>query len=206
MVATREMRRENLILKINASTVTRDMREGDSVAVNGVCLTVTSVERDGFRVEASSRTVSVSTIGNWQAGQRINLERALQAGDRLGGHIVQGHVDGQGKVVRVQYSEGSTNIHIGVPDSMLKLMAPRGSVAVDGVSLTLADKTSRGFKVVVIPWTLEHTILGELKPGDPVNIETDLIIRWLADRFPDGDVASDAETNWAGFGDFHLED
>ena len=196
----------NLHLKISAAGVMEGLHPGDSVAVNGVCLTVTAVDADGFRAEASQHTVSRSTMGVWLVGRKVNLERALQVGGRLGGHIVQGHVDGRGRVSRIRYGEGSTEIQIDVSAELLKLMAPKGSVAVDGVSLTLADKSARGFRVMVIPYTLEHTNLKELKPGDAVNIETDLIIRWLADRFPDGEVVAGPQFWQADAGEFHLED
>ncbi len=205
-VASRQMRGGNLYLKISAADVTGDMHPGDSIAVNGVCLTVTAVEPDGFRAEASAHTLSRSTLGGWLVGKRVNLERAVRVGDRLGGHIVQGHVDGAGRVSRIRYGEGSTDIQIDVPAALLRLMAPSGSVAVDGVSLTIAGKSARGFRVMVIPYTLEHTIIKDLRPGDAVNIETDLTIRWLADRFPEGEVVAGPEIWEAGEGQFHLED
>ncbi len=170
-----------------------DLKIGDSVACSGPCLTVTSVERDRFTVEATGYTVTQSTLNDWNIGRKVNLERALRLGDRLGGHIVQGHVDAVGKVGRIQYGTGATHIFIEVSNQILQLMAPKGSVTVDGVSLTLAGKSARSFELMVIPHTLNSTTLGELHPGSRVNIETDLIIRWLADRFKDGEVVTDGD-------------
>ncbi|HHE47261.1 MAG TPA: riboflavin synthase [Bacteroidetes bacterium] len=204
-VAARQMKGGNLLLTIKAKDILQDLRPGDSVAVNGPCLTVTELQRDRFKVEASAHTVAHSTIGGWQVGKRVNLERALKVGDRLGGHIVQGHVDGIGRAAKIRYGEGSTDIYIEAPTPVIELLAPRGSVAVDGVSLTLAEKTPRSFRLMIIPYTLQHTCLKDLKPGDSVNIETDLIIRWLADRFKDGEVTGDAGGLSSEF-NIHLED
>ena len=196
----------NVQLTIKAEKVRDDLGLGDSVAVNGVCLTVNNLRHDSFSAEVSAHTVSVSTIESWQIGRRVNLERSLRVGDRLGGHIVQGHVDGTGRVVKIRYGEGSTDIHIEAPEQLMRLMAPKGSVAVDGVSLTLAGKSARSFKLMVIPYTLQHTNLGDIKPGDAVNIETDLIIRWLADRFKDGEVEESGWLPEPDEGGIHLED
>ncbi|MDP8228977.1 MAG: riboflavin synthase [Candidatus Electryoneaceae bacterium] len=187
-IATKTVRSGNLLLTIKAKTGLEGLKLGDSIAVSGPCLTVTDVGRDSFQVEATTYTVDQSTLKTWNVGGKVNLERALRVSDRLVGHFVQGHVDGIGKVSRISYRGGSTHIYFDVSASILKLIAPKGSVAIDGISLTLAEKTVRGFMIMVIPFTLESTTLGDLKPGNQVNIETDLIIRWLADRFQDGEV------------------
>ncbi len=205
VIAARQMKRGNLQLTVKAEKVLEDLNFGDSVAINGLCLTVTDMVRDSFSVEASVHTVSSSTIGNWKVGRRINLERALKVGDRLGGHIVQGHVDGIGRVAKIRYGEGSTDINIEASAPVMQLLAPKGSVAVDGVSLTLAEKSARSFKLMIIPYTYQHTCLRDLKPGDTVNIETDLIIRWLADRFKDGEVTNGDDLLPGGL-NIHLED
>ena len=196
----------NLRLKIAAAQVLEGLKTGDSVSVNGICLTVTSLEHESFRAEVSEHTQRTTTVKHWQVGRRVNLERALRVGDRLGGHIVQGHIDGTGRVARVHYGSGSNLISIDLPTSLLRLLAPKGSVAVDGVSLTLTDKSARGFSVMVIPHTLENTTLGDLRPGDEVNIETDLIIRWLAERFPDDEIVAAPDRELPFAGEFHLED
>ncbi len=206
VLAAREVIRGNHRLKIEASTVLEGLNAGDSIAVSGPCLTVTEVGGGWFRVEATGQTAAVSTIGNWQAGRKVNLERALKVGDRLGGHIVQGHIDGVGRVVRVNYRPGSTLVVIETPPKLTGLLAPKGSVAVDGVSLTIAEKSARRFTVMLIPFTMEHTTLDGLRPGSEVNIETDLIIRWLADRFPDGEVVGGPGGILFDPEEIHLED
>ena len=206
VITERQIKSGNCQLTIKADLITEDLNLGDSVSISGVCLTVNRLVRTSFGVEASAHTVSNSTIGDWQVGKKVNLERALKVGDRFGGHIVQGHVDGVGRVSKIRYGEDSTDIHIETDVSMMKLMAPKGSVAVDGVSLTLAEKSARSFKLMVIPYTLQNTCLGDLRPGNSVNIETDLIIRWLADRFRDGEI-TEGETDWKlGKDEIHLED
>lgn len=153
---------------------------GESVAVNGVCLTVVDTVGDGFVFQVGPETLARSTLGTLRPGDRVNLERSLRLGDRLGGHIVQGHVDGTG-VVRSVVESGEWRVfRFGCPGELLPLMVPKGSVAVDGVSLTLVDVTDDGFSVMLIPHTLAVTTLGRRGAGDPVNLETDLIARHLA--------------------------
>lgn len=205
-VAERKVQRGNLLLRINASTVLENLKISDSITINGPCLTVTDFDSRSFQVEATAYTVKNSTLSSWNVGRRVNLERALKVGDRLGGHVVQGHVDGIGKISRIRFAEGFTTISVEAAPGLMSLMAPKGSVAIDGVSLTLAEKSSRGFQLMVIPYSLEHTTLGDLRPGDSVNIETDLFIRWLADRFPEGKIAIDDNLNRSFNIDFHLED
>ena len=206
VLSASETRRGNINLKISAVKVLEDLEPGDSIAVNGPCLTVTETGNDWFRVEAAQHTVEMSTVGRWRIGKHLNLERALKVGDRLGGHIVQGHVDGIGKVTRLRYNTGSTDIHLGVPSALIKLLAPKGSVSIDGVSLTLTSKSASGLSVMVVPFTFDNTTLRELKSGDNVNIETDLIIRWLAERFPEGEVINDPDYLGIDRGNIHLED
>jgi len=196
----------NFTLTVNAEKVMENLKLGDSVATNGVCLTVTAIQDKNFSVDATTFTAKGTTIGSWKNGQKLNLERALMVGDRLGGHIVQGHVDGVGKVARISYTAGHTNIHINTSPNIIKLLAPKGSITVNGVSLTLASKSARGFVLMIVPFTMEHTNLGELKPGDEVNLETDLIIRWLADQYPEGEVVGDQYFRQAGLGNIHTED
>ena len=176
------------------------------MAVSGACLTVTGLGDGWFSAEATGHTVKESTLGDLRVGSKANLERAMRLGDRLGGHLVQGHVDGTGRVAKVRYGEGMTELFIELPSELLKLVAPRGSITVDGVSLTVAEKTGRDLHLTVVPWTLQNTTLGDLKPGQSVNIETDLIVRWLADRFRDGEVTADAGLSEAGWGTIHLEE
>ncbi len=130
----------------------------------------------------------------------------MKLGDRVGGHIVQGHVDGIGRAARIQYKEGSNEIQIELDRKLLNLMAPHGSVTVNGVSLTIAEKYNRGIKLVIIPATLEMTTLGDLRPGSRVNIESDLIIRWIADRYSSTGAIAPEENDYSDSGNFHLED
>ncbi|MFH0765258.1 MAG: riboflavin synthase [Calditrichota bacterium] len=200
-----EHRQQNLILQIKADVVLNDLKTGDSVAVSGPCLTVIERGRDWFKVEASSLTIQNTTIGTWRSGRRLNLERALRLSDRLGGHLVQGNVDGVGETERIRFASGFTEIQISSPPPIRSLLISKGSIALDGVSLTISEKTTSGFKLMVIPYTLERTTLGGLKPGDRVNLETDLVIRWLAERFPN--QSSILPKEWTeNLGGFHLED
>ena len=153
---------------------------GASISHSGVCLTV--VERgDGwFAVEVSGETLSKTTLGGWSEGGRINLERAARLGDEMGGHIVSGHVDGLGEVVSVTPEGGSWRVAIAAPEPLHRYIAAKGSITVDGVSLTVNTVEGRIFGVNVIPHTLEATTLSDLKPGSRVNLEIDMLARYLA--------------------------
>ena len=151
-------------------------------------------------------TVSQSTIGHWRIGRKLNLERALKISDRLGGHIVQGHIDGKGKVSRICFKTGYTSIYIDTTSKITDLIAPKGSICVDGVSLTVAEKSRRGFSLMIVPYSLKKTTLGELNPGDEVNLETDIIIRWLSDRFSEGNVVRDDHMKEENLFNIHRED
>lgn len=158
---------------------------GASIACSGCCLTVIETGPDWFAVTASAETLSKTTLGRWREGTRINLERALRVGDELGGHIVSGHVDGVGQLVSTAPENASTRLVFSVPDALARYIAPKGSVAIDGVSLTINEvegspATGRRFGVNIIPHTAEVTTLGLLKPGDPVNVEIDMLARYVA--------------------------
>lgn len=156
-----------------------DLAEGESIAVNGACLTVNR-QRDGsFTVAAVTTTLGRTTIGDWKKGQRVNLERALRADARLGGHIVQGHVDSVGSVASVQRDGDALLVDIDVPNGLAELMVPLGSVAVDGVSLTVNALTGDRLQVSLIEYTLNHSALGDLTPGARVHIETDIIGKYV---------------------------
>ncbi len=199
-------RNGNSLITIAAKQVLKGLRHGDSIAIDGVCLTVVSFDANSVSVEATSHTLAQSTLNEVETGRHVNLELALKLGDRLGGHIVQGHVDGVGRVSRIQYKAGSTEVSIELDRKLLALMAPNGSVAVNGVSLTITEKSNRGIKLVIIPSTLEMTTFGEMKPGNRVNIESDLIIRWMADRYGTSSNFSPDENDISDSGRFHLED
>lgn len=153
---------------------------GASISHAGCCLTVTEKGDGWFTVEVSGETLSKTTLGDWDQGRRVNLERAARLGDEMGGHIVSGHVDGLGEVASVTQEGGSRRIEITAPEPLHRFIAAKGSITVDGVSLTVNTVEGRHFGVNVIPHTLEATTLGDLKPGDPVNLEIDMLARYLA--------------------------
>ncbi len=152
---------------------------GESVAINGACLTVVSQEEDACSFDVGPETLARTNLGNLSSGDRVNLERSLRLSDRLGGHIVQGHVDGLGTVAhRIERGEW-VDMHFGCPANLAAQMVPKGSVAVDGVSLTLVEVIADGFSVALIPHTLAHTTLGFKGPGATVNLETDLLAKYV---------------------------
>lgn len=155
-----------------------DLALGESVAVAGVCLTVVRSGPDGFAVEAVRETLARTTIGGYTPGRRVHLERALAVGDRLGGHLVQGHVDGVGIVQTMERHGENRYIDLVLPGGR-ELAAPRGSIAVDGVSLTILETTADGVRLSIVPHTWEATTFPDLAPGDDVNVEYDLIARYL---------------------------
>ena len=155
-----------------------DLTQGESIALNGVCLTVRDHGRSYFTVAAVETTLDVTNIGVWQAGTRVNLERALRPSDRLGGHFVQGHVDGVARVARAAMEGDAFIIELALPSGLSDLMVERGSVAVDGVSLTIVGLPgSDTIQLSIIEHTRRHTTLGELKSGDSVHVEADMIAK-----------------------------
>ena len=160
---------------------------GASIAHNGVCLTVVNIKNDVYDVEVSAETLSKTTLGEWTKGRRINLERPLTLGDELGGHMVSGHVDGVGQVVSITPDGASQRLVFDAPNDLAKFIAPKGSITVDGVSLTVNEVEGSRFGVNIIPHTQEVTTLGLLSQGDKVNLEIDLIARYVArlNQFPD---------------------
>ncbi len=153
---------------------------GESVAISGPCLTVTEVGRQGFRVDVSAETLGRTTLGGLKPGARVNLERALKLGDRLGGHLVSGHVDCLGRVAAVRRLGESTRLRLTLPPEHLALVVEKGSISVDGVSLTVNAVEDSGLDLNLIPLTLASTTLSLVKEGDSVNIETDLIGKYVA--------------------------
>jgi riboflavin synthase len=150
---------------------------GDSVAVNGACLTATSTDADGFDAEAMNQTLDVTALGSVKAGARVNLELAMRASDRLGGHIVQGHVDGVGEVASVTDDGFAKRVRIALEPHLLRYVVAKGSIALDGVSLTIAELGESWIEVSLIPETLERTNLGEAELGRKINVECDLIAK-----------------------------
>lgn len=166
--------------EIETAWDTAGIELGASISHAGCCLTVTEKGSGWFAVEVSGETLSKTTLGFWKEGERVNLERAAKLGDELGGHIVSGHVDGLGRVMSVTPEGGSHRIAIEAPEPLHRFIAPKGSITVDGVSLTVNAVEGRTFGVNIIPHTWEATTLGRLKPGDAVNLEIDMLARYLA--------------------------
>ena len=153
---------------------------GASIACSGCCLTAVALGPDWFAVDASAETLSKTGLGAWRAGTRMNLERSLRMGDELGGHLVSGHVDGLGTVASVNPENGSWRVSVEVPRELARFIAPKGSVAIDGVSLTVNESAGTRFGVNIIPHTWQVTTLGLLGPGSPVHIEIDMLARYVA--------------------------
>lgn len=166
-------------LVVSASVVTSDVRDGDSIAVNGVCLTALDVTSGSFAADASPETLDKTTLGNLDAGSRVNLERAVTAATRLGGHIVQGHVDGRGTFLSAAPEGDFWTVRIGFAPEFARYLVYKGSVTVEGISLTVAALAEQHFDVAVIPKTWEMTNLSTLNPGDSVNLEADVIAKYV---------------------------
>jgi len=170
---------EDLSLTISPLFDMPDLRIGDSVSVDGVCLTLTRVNQGSFCLDVSVETLSRSTLRGIKVGDEVNLERALRLTDRLGGHLVSGHVDGVGQILRKEQRQRSWVLRFGIEKNLLKYVIEKGSVAVDGISLTVNRCNAQGFEVNVIPRTGKETAILKKKVGDPVNIETDLIGKYV---------------------------
>ncbi|HPG38481.1 MAG TPA: riboflavin synthase [bacterium] len=170
---------DGYLVGIQASLVVNDLHTGDSVAVNGVCLTVTACNEKSFIVQAVGETVLRSTMSGWTVNMPVNLERALPAQGRLGGHFVQGHVDGVAEVVSFTNTAAGFWLLLHMPDELNKFLVSKGSLAVNGVSLTIAEIKNNKVAIAVIPHTAAQTTLKQLKSGDMVNIETDIIGKYI---------------------------
>jgi riboflavin synthase len=156
-----------------------ELAPGDSIAVNGVCLTAVDSDGHGFSADVMRETLRRSSLGPLVGGDEVNLELPLRAGDRLGGHVVQGHVDGTGSVEAVSEDGFARVVRIVAPPELLRYVVERGSIAVDGVSLTVSTVDGRGFEVSLVPETLERTTLGSARPGRVVNLEVDVIAKYV---------------------------
>lgn len=166
-------------LALDAPGLIRPIPLGSSIAVNGVCLTVAACDQTRVEFDVVPETLARSTLGTLTAGAPVNLERALRAGDPLDGHMVQGHVDGIARVHSVRTGDGGHVVAFRLDDELMSFVIPKGSIAIDGVSLTIASVEADTFSVALIPTTLALTTLGRLKPGDRVNIETDILARTI---------------------------
>jgi riboflavin synthase len=170
---------EDARIVIETNLVTEDVHEGDSIAVNGVCLTALDVQRDSFAADVSRETLNRSTLGRLQAGAPVNLERSVTPVTRLGGHLVQGHVDGRGTFLGAEAHGGSWTVRIAYPRDIARYLVFKGSVSVEGISLTIAELTDDHFAIAVIPKTWEVTNVSHLQPGDEVNLEVDVIAKYV---------------------------
>jgi riboflavin synthase len=177
-VASVERSSDGARIRIEASSAA-ELHEGDSVAVNGVCLTATEIDGGSFAAEAMNETLARTSLGTLDDGAPVNLELPLRAGDRLGGHVVQGHVDGLGTVAASAEDGFARRVRIEAPDEVLRYVVEKGSIAVDGVSLTVAELDDRSFTVSLIPETLERTNLGSAAVGTPVNLEVDVLAKYV---------------------------
>ncbi|HEX7334656.1 MAG TPA: riboflavin synthase [Pyrinomonadaceae bacterium] len=174
-----EERGENARLVIAAQIVTEGTNHGDSISVNGVCLTALDITGDSFAADVSRETLLRSTLGRLRPGAPVNLERAVTPATRLGGHIVQGHVDARGQFIGVEDHGESWTLKIAYPKEIARYLVFKGSVAVEGISLTIAGLTDDHFEIAIIPKTWEVTNLSHLKPGDEVNIEVDILGKYI---------------------------
>jgi riboflavin synthase len=174
---TGQVRKHGTRLAIDTE-LAAELERGDSIAVNGVCLTAVEIDERGFEADVMEETLRKTTLGRLDPGSAVNLELALRVGDRLGGHFVQGHVDATGTVDSVEQREHSRVVRIAAAPEVLRYVAPKGSIAIDGVSLTVVDVDDHSLSVSLIPETLERTTLGSVDEGDPVNLEVDIFARY----------------------------
>ncbi|MFL6230780.1 MAG: riboflavin synthase [Pyrinomonadaceae bacterium] len=174
-----EKRGEGVRMRVEARVVAEGTREGDSIAVNGVCLTALDVGRDSFAADGSRETLQRSTLGSLRAGSFVNLERAVTPATRLGGHIVQGHVDARGRFLSAEDHGGSWTVRVAYPKEIARYLVFKGSVAVEGISLTVAGLSDDHFEIAVIPKTWAVTNLSRLRPDTEVNLEADIIAKYV---------------------------
>lgn len=186
-------------LTIAANSILEDMSIGDSIAIAGVCQTVTAFNARSFKVQAVAETMRRTTFGTLARGTRVNLERALRVGDRLGGHFVQGHVEGIGTVRAVIPADSGSDFTVQIPSTLARYVVEKGSITIDGISLTVTDADQSSFSVSVIPHTLAATTLGQLRTGDKVNIETDIIAKYIEKLTQTGSEVTMESLNRLGY-------
>jgi len=179
-IAALEPRGGDVRLRVEVGTLPFDaVQLGESIAVNGVCLTVVEFDAVSFAADASNETLSLTTLGRLEVGAPVNLERAMRPTDRLGGHLVSGHVDGVGRVLSITEDARAQRWRFAAPTVLLKYIAKKGSICVDGVSLTVNEVDAEGFEVALIPHTVSHTAFAQTRVGDAVNLEIDLVARYV---------------------------
>ncbi len=184
---------EGITIVVGCSKVLEGTSVGDSLSINGACQTVTSLGREDFSVYASRITCETTTLGSFKTGLRVNLERALQAGSRFGGHIVQGHIDGKGKIREIKSDSDGLEIEVETGQDLLKYIAGKGSVAVDGISLTVVSLLDSGFLLYLIPESLSKTTIPQWKTGSEVNIEVDILAKYVERMISAGDKEENSE-------------
>ena len=179
-LAARNMRGGDARLRVDVGSLPFDDAElGESIAVNGACLTVVAFDRNSFEADASNETLALTTLGGLAVGAALNLERAMRPSDRLGGHLVSGHVDGVGHVLKIEPDARAQRWTFAAPTLLLRYIAQKGSICVDGVSLTVNAVDAAGFEVALIPHTIAHTAFAQTTVGDAVNLEVDLVARYV---------------------------
>lgn len=179
-IASIEPRGGDVRLRVSAGTLAfDDVRLGESIAVNGICLTVVAFDAASFEADASTETLSLTTLGRLAVGAAVNLERAMRPNDRLGGHLVSGHVDGVGAVASIHDDARAQRWRFTAPAALLRYIAKKGSICVDGVSLTVNEVDADGFEVALVPHTVAHTAFSSTQVGDAVNLEIDLVARYV---------------------------
>ncbi|MBI2857101.1 MAG: riboflavin synthase [Chloroflexi bacterium] len=169
-------------LRVRAAKTLQGLGAGDSISVNGACLTVTSVTESGFTVEVMPETLRRSSLGSLSRDDRVNLERALTVGGRIGGHLVQGHLDGTGRILSLRPEGKATLMSVSAPEGVMRYLVEKAFIAVDGVSLTVASVEAAGFTVSIVGYTLHNTTLGSRRAGEPVNLEVDIMAKYV-ERF-----------------------
>jgi len=190
-IASAERRGGDMRLSINTAELDlSDVKLGDSIAVNGVCLTAVELPGDGFVADVSMETINMTAVGAWESGQQVNLEKALTLSARLGGHLVSGHVDGVGEVLSRHPDARSERFRVKVPAALARYIAHKGSITIDGTSLTVNVVEGDEFEINIVPHTIRHTIFGDYQAGTQVNLEVDVIARYL-ERLLLGDKAAD---------------
>lgn len=179
-IASIERRSGDVRLRVRSQQMNwADVALGDSIATNGICLTAVQLPGDGYVADVSVETLATTTLGNWQTGTRVNLEKAMMPTSRLGGHIVSGHVDGVGEVIKRQSAARSEQFTLRAPASLARYIAHKGSITVDGTSLTVNAVNGCDFELNIVPHTLQETLIGDYKVGAKVNLEVDVIARYL---------------------------
>ncbi len=184
-----------LELSVGCQLIQGDLKLGDSVAINGVCLTVTRFSKNQVWFDLSSETLSKTTFSEKHSGNKVNLERALKLGDRLGGHIVQGHVDSCSRVLNIKEMGSFYELDFSLPIDIQKYVIPKGSITINGISLTIALLEKEMFRVAIIPHTFQQTTLSDLKIGDDVHIETDVIAKYIERLLPFQDMNQNRQGN-----------